>query len=262
MIFFNNLFAIFRKELESYLFSPFLYIIAGFFWLLSGFFFTFVLVNIMQNIAQLEQQGLLSEGIDVAAEFLNSYFNLIVSLLLVLLPALSMGLYTEERKRGTLELLATSPLTNWLVALGKLLGVVSVFIFLWIPIIIYQIIAFAASEPPIEPGIVLLANGGLILLATAILSLGMFISSLTEHSILSYILTFILVVSLWSMDIVSDRVGGVLSDILSYLSLFKSYTPLLKGILRTETIALFVSYIFLGIFLTTQSVEALRFQKS
>jgi len=257
MIFLNNLFAIFRKEFDSYLFSPFFYIIASFFWLVSGFFFWFILSDNIQKVAQLEQQGI-SVSLDLASEFLNDYFEVIISLLLVLLPALSMGLYTEERKRGTLELLATSPITNWLVALGKLLGVVAVFLVLWSPIIFYQIIAFSASQPPLQPSVVLLANGGLILLSTAILSLGMFISSLTEHSLLAYVLTFILVVFFWSLDLVSNNVGGVFSEILSYLSLFKSYSPFLRGVLQTETICLFLSYIILGIFLTTQSIEAFK----
>ncbi len=262
MIFLNNLFAIFQKELQSYLYSPFFYIIAAFFWLVSGFFFTYILGNLIQNVAQVEQQGILSSGIDVASEFLNAYFNVIISLFLVLLPALSMGLYTEERKRGTLELLATSPIANWLVALGKLLAVVCVFIFLWSPLMAYQAIAFSAAAPPLQPAIVLLANAGLILLSTAILSLGMFISSLTDNSLFSYILTFILVVFFWSLDVISNNVGGVFSEILSYLSLFKNYSPFLRGVLKTETLCLFMSYIVLGIFLTTQSIEALRFQKS
>ncbi len=258
MIFLNNLYAIFRKELESYLLSPFFYIIAAFFWLIAGFFFWFILNNLIQNVAQIEQQGGLTAGVDLASEFLNSYFNVIISLLLVMLPALSMGLYSEERKRGTLELLSTSPITNWLVALGKLLSVVMIFTILWLPLVIYQIIAFSASQPPIEIGVVLLANAGVFLFATAVLSLGMFISSLSEHAILAYILTFIVVVIFWSLDILSNSVGAPLSDLLSYLSLFKGYTPFLSGMLKTDTVFLFLSYILAGIFLTTQSIEALR----
>ncbi len=258
MIFLNNLYAIFRKELGSYLFSPFFYIIAVFFWLIAGFFFWFILSDLIQKVAMIEQQGGLTAGVDLASEFLNSYFNVIISLLLVILPAISMGLYTEERKRGTLELLATSPITNSLVALGKLLSVVTVFSILWIPIVIYQIIVFSASQPPMEITVVILANAGIFLFATAVLSLGMFVSSLSEHAILSYIMTFILVVMFWSLDILSNSVGSPLSYVLSYLSLFKNYAPFLKGVLQTENICLFLSYIAAGIFLTTQSIEVLR----
>lgn len=257
-----NLIAIFRKELQSYFASPFAYIIAAVFWLISGFFFGIILDSLTQEVAFLEQSGGAIGPRDVAYEFLGNFLGVMVSLLLVLLPALSMGLYSEERKRGTLELLSTSPVTNWIVAVGKLLGVLAFFITLMIPILIYETIAFSAAKPPIQVPILLLAHGGVVLLATAILSLGMFISSLTDSSILAYVLTFILALFLWVMDVIAERTGGVLNDILSHLSLFDHYNNLLKGVLDTSSIVLFASYIFLGIFLTAQSIEALRFQRS
>jgi ABC-2 type transport system permease protein len=259
---FSNLIAIFRKELQGYFSSPFSYIIAAVFWLTSGFFFGFILDDLVLKVSLAEQQGFSLPPLDVPSQFVSSFLGVMISLLFVLLPALSMGLYAEERKRGTLELLATSPITNWVVALGKLLGVVSFFVFLMIPLIIYQIIVFSASEPPIPPQVPLVANVALILLATAILSLGMFVSSLTESSIFAYILTFILVLFLGMADVIANNVGGIAGDVLSYLSLFKHYNDLLKGIFDTSSLVLFASYIFLGIFLTAQSIEALKFQRS
>jgi ABC-2 type transport system permease protein len=109
---------------------------------------------------------------------------------------------------------------------------------------------------------ILLANAGLLILAAAILSLGMFISSLTESAILAYILTFILILFLWIMDVIAGNFSGVFSEILSHLSLFDRYNDMTKGIFDTSTLVLFASYIFAGIFLTAQSIEALRFQRS
>lgn len=256
-----NIIAIFRKELQGYFLSPFFYIIAAFFWLISGVFLGFVLDNIIQSIASAEQQGM-TTSIDVAYEFMNAFLGVIASLLLVLLPALSMGLYAEERKRGTLELLATSPVTNWGVAIGKLLGVSVFFTVLLLPLVIYEIIAFSAAKPPVEVPGILVAHAGLILLAASILSLGMFISSLTDSAILSYILTFILVVFLWVIDGLAQKVGGIGEKVLSHLSLFDNYNDLVRGVFNASSIVLFVSYIILGIFLTAQSIEALRFQRS
>jgi ABC-2 type transport system permease protein len=257
-----NIIAIFRKELQSYLSSPFAYIIAAVFWFVSGFFFGFILHDILQGVALQEQTEGLTAPIDVPSEFLNSFFSFMSSLLLVVLPALSMGLYAEERKRGTLELLATSPVTNWVIALGKLLGVIAFFTILIVPIWIYEIIIFSASQPPVKLQPILLANAGLLILAAAILSLGMFISSLTESAILAYILTFVLILFLWIMDAIAGNFSGVFSEILSHLSLFDRYNDLTRGILDTSTLVLFASYIFAGIFLTAQSIETLRFQRS
>ena len=260
----SNIIAIFRKELQGYFASPLAYIIAAIFWLISGFFLVYILLGpngIIQQVAAGEQRGI-TASVDVAYEFLNAFLEIMGGLVLFILPMLSMGLYTEERKRGTIELLATSPITNWIVALGKLLGVVTFFIAMMVPLLINEAIAFSAATPPIRPAVPLLAHAGLILLAASILSLGMFISCLTESTILSAILTFALVLFLWLIDLIGDSIGGQLGAAISHLSLLKHYDNLIGGIFDTSSLVLFASYIILGLFLTAQSIDALRFQRS
>lgn len=264
MIIISNIIAIFRRELQSYFASPLAYIIAAVFWLLSGFFFISLLIGpqgIIQEIAAREQMGMELPPLDVAYIFITSFFNVMGSLILFILPVLSMGLYAEERKQGTLELLATSPLTNWSVALGKLLGVLTFFITLILPFLFYEIIAFSGANPPMNLQIPLLAHLGLILLAAAILSLGMFVSSLTNSSLIAAVLTFVLVTFLWIIDIVSDKVGGFVGKVLGNLSLLSHYNSMIQGIFDTGSILVFISYIFIGVFLTAQVIEALRFQR-
>ncbi len=265
MIIINNIIAIFRKELQSYFASPLAYIVAAVFWLLSGFFFVSLLIgsnSIIQQIATREQMGMELPPLDVAYIFINSFFGIMGSLILFILPILSMGLYAEERKQGTLELLATSPITNWSVAIGKLLGVLTFFITMILPLFIYEAIAFSAANPPVSLQVPLLAHLGLILLAAAILSLGMFISSLTSSSIIAAIISFALVTFLWIIDIITDKIGGVWAEILGHLSLLQHYNEMIEGVFSTSSLFVFISYIFLGIFLTAQSIEALRFQRS
>lgn len=265
----GNIVAIYRKELQGYFASPLAYIIAVVFWLLSGFFFVAILLGpegIIQQAAfqdlQGQQAGLPVQSVDVPYEFQRLFLGVIGSLVLFLLPILSMGLYAEERKRGTLELLATSPVTNWAVALGKLLGVLTFFITMVMPLLAYTAAAFSASNPPIQPAVPLLGYGGLILLAAAVLSLGMFMSSLTESSILAAILSFALILFLWVIDLVASSIGGPIGEALGHLSLLKHYNNLVQGVVDTSSLILFASYIILGLFLTAQSIEALRFQRS
>ncbi|NEO26966.1 MAG: ABC transporter permease, partial [Kamptonema sp. SIO4C4] len=123
MIVLANIYAIFRKELQNYFASPLAYIVAGVFWLISGSVFVFLLLSdqgILQEIATNEQSGISMSPIDVPYIFLVRFLSVIGSITSFIVPLLSMGLYAEERKSRTLELLATSPLTNWVVALGKL----------------------------------------------------------------------------------------------------------------------------------------------
>ena len=261
MILLNNLLAIFRRELSSYFTSPLAYLITTVFWLISGFFFVSILLGpegIIQQVSQREQMGIPAPPIDVVYQFIKFYFGFLGSLALFILPALSMGLYTEERKRGTLELLATSPITNWVIAVGKLLGVITFFTVMIIPILGYEIYIFNAASPPVPPAVPLLAHGALILLAAAILSLGMFISSLTDNTIFAAIITFALVLFLWVTDLIANRVTGVLGEVLEHISLISNYDILVQGILDTNSLVVFASYILLGLFLTAQSIELLR----
>lgn len=260
-----NVVAIYRRELQGYFASPFAYIIAAVFWLLSGFFFVAILLGpdgLIAQVALRDQLGITEPPIDVPYQFLSIYLGVIGSLSLFVLPILSMGLYAEERKRGTLELLATSPVTNWAVALGKLLGVLTFFITMVLPLMVYEAIALSAARPPIQPTVMLLGHAGLILLAASVLSLGMFISSLTDKTILAAVLTFGLILLLWIIDPIANSIGGSVGEAIGHFSLLKHYTNLIQGILDTSSLVLFGSYILLGLFLTAQSIETLRFQRS
>ncbi|HEY9814933.1 MAG TPA: ABC transporter permease subunit [Candidatus Obscuribacterales bacterium] len=260
----SNIIAIYRKELQSYFASPFTYVITGVFWFISGLFFAAILLGPTGVIAQVAMQDQFGGGapVDVPSQFLIVYLGVIGSLSLFILPMLSMGLYAEERKRGTLELLATSPITNWAVAVGKLLGVLTFFFTMTVPLLIYEAIAFLSADPPANPVLLLVAHGGLLLLAAAVLSLGMFVSSLTDSTILSAVLTFGLMLMLWVTDLIASGVQGPVGEAIAHLSLLTSYGNLIQGIVETSDLVLFASYIVLGIFLTAQSIELLRYQRS
>ncbi len=265
LIVISNIIAIYRKELQGYFASPLAYAITGIFWLLGGYFLVAILLGpdgIIQQIATRDQLGITEPPVDAPYEFLKAYLGIMGSLSLFLLPMLSMNLYAEERKRGTLELLATSPITNWAVATGKLLAVLTFYISMVLPLLGLEAIAINAAEPPISPVLLLLGHGGLILLAAAVLSLGMFVSSLTDSAILSAILTFALVLFLWVIDVVANNVSGVLAEALKHLSMLTHYTNIIQGLVDTSSIIMLLSYVVLGVFLTAQSIDALRFQRS
>lgn len=261
----NNIMAIYRKELQGYFTLPLAYVIAGVFWLLAGYFLIALLLGgegIIQQLATRDQLGITKPPIDAAYEFLKSYLSVMGSLSLFILPMLSMGLYTEERKRGTLELLATSPITNWAVAIGKLAGVLTFYVTMILPIVLIETMVISSTNPPVSPQLLILGNVGLILLAGGILSLGMFVSSLTDSTVLAAILTFALVLFLWIIDVLANAIGGHIGAGLQHLSLLNNYQNMIKGVLDTSSFIIFFSYMILGVFLTAQSVDALRFQRS
>lgn len=262
----GNWFAIYKRELQSYFKSPLAYVVAGAFWLISGIFFVFVLGGVVEQAAALDfQRQQMGEGVpgfDAPYALLQSFLGVMASLVLVLMPMLSMGLYAEERKRGTLELLATSPVTNWSVALGKLGAAVTFFVGMLLPIMAYEAVILSSASPGLAPTIFLLGHLGLVLLASAILSLGMFVSSLTSSTIVAAILTFGLVLLLWIVDALGSNAGGAVAAIATHLSMIRHYNLLLQGVVDTGSLAMLTSYIFLGIFLTAQSIETFRYQRS
>lgn len=265
----KNILAIYQRELQNYFTSPLSYLIAAAFWFLGGFFLVAILLGPQGIIAQAAmadqsaQMGMAPPApFDVAYEFNRAYVGLLGSLSMFILPMLSMGLYTDERKQGTLELLATSPIPNWAVALGKLLAVVTFYVGMILPLMISQSVALGAASPATGSGVFLLSHLGLVLMAASILALGMFVSSLTDSTVLAAIMTFALILVLWLVDAIAQALPGALGDAVRHLSMLRHFTDFTEGIFDTSGLVLFLSFIGLGLYLTAQSVEALRFQRS
>ncbi len=261
----RNILAIYQRELQSYFYSPFAYVIAGLFWLLAGVFFLVIVTTVSQQAAQFDmsqqQFGMPPQPVDVPLIILQGFLGILGSISQVIMPMLSMGLYTDERKRGTLELLATSPITNWAVAVGKWAAVLTFYLTLILPLIFYQLLTLSGANPPMSLATLLIGHAGLVLLAAVILSLGMFISSLTDNTIIAAIMTFGLLLLLWIFDLIAKSVGGDLGPILTYLSPVEHFNSFTQGVVKTSSLVLFGSYIFLGIYLTAQSIDSFRFQR-
>jgi ABC-2 type transport system permease protein len=192
----GNIIAIYRRELQSYFASPLAYAIAGIFWLLSGFFFVIILLGpegiiqqVVRNDLQGQQMGLpfrlwMFLRIPAGVFELARVFSIVHTADSVD-GALCGG--TQARYFGATRHVASDQLGG---AVGKLLGVLTFFTTMVLPLLAYEAIALSAASPPVQPAIPLLGHLGLILLAGAVLSLGMFISSLTDSTILAAVLTF------------------------------------------------------------------------
>jgi ABC-2 type transport system permease protein len=263
----GNLFAIYKREIQNYFLSPFAYVIAGIFWLVAGIVLITTVADLQQFAAQrdlaIQSQGMGSlPPFDAPMELQKSFLGALGSVILVIMPMLSMGLYAEERRRGTLELLATSPIANWAVALGKLLAAITFVFGMILPVMVCEALILSSSNPGASPAVFFLGHFGLLLMAAAMLSIGMFISSMTSSTLLAAILSFCVVLLLWIVDAIGKAVGGVVGPVLNQFSLLQHYLNLVQGIVDTSGLLMFATYIFLGIFLTALSVETFRFQRS
>jgi len=178
-----------------------------------------------------------------------------------MLPMITMATFADEKRRGTIELLLTSPITNLQVILGKFLAALAFFCIMLVPTLLYQIFILLYSSPRMGTGPILSGYLGLLLLGGSLISLGIFISTLTENQIVASSVTFGAFLILWVIDLSARSGGTTLQEILGYLSILNHFEDFSKGVIDTSSVVVYSSFIFLGLFLTFRSVESLRWRQ-
>jgi ABC-2 type transport system permease protein len=260
----KNILAIYRKEMGHYFVSPIAYIFIGIFLILTAFFFNFFLQAVIQQSLSMEMEGMrfgMAQNIDVPSEVMRAFFGLLSTLVLFITPILTMGVYAEERKRGTMELLMTSPLSELDIVLGKFFASLTLYALMLLPTLSYLVFMYVRSEP-IPPWRVLVAGyGGILLLGAALLALGTFISSLTENQIIAAVLTFAAFLLIWVLDI-GHNASGTLASVLTYLSVIRHYEDFTRGVVDTSALVYYLSFTFLFVFLTVRSMDSMRWRRA
>jgi ABC-2 type transport system permease protein len=257
--------AIYRKEMGHYFVSPIAYMVAGVFLVITGFFFYQFVVIFMENALQASMESMRygrAPEIDVPGLVIRNFFGLLGTVILFVAPMLTMGNYTEEKKRGTMELLMTSPLRELDIVLGKFLATLSLFALMLLPTALYQAVLFLSSEPRPPWRLILAGYLGVLLLGGVLIALGGFISSLTENQIVASMLTFGLFLILWVIDIGARGSSSAMGEVLQYVSILRHYEAFTRGVMDTSGLVFFASMIVLGLFLTHRSVDALRWRRA
>jgi ABC-2 type transport system permease protein len=260
----RGMYAIYRKDLEHYFISPVAYIVVGVFLLLTGYFFVTILGGVIKYAFENMMQGMRfggSQPIDVTGLVLRNFFGLLGTLMLFILPLLSMGMYAEERKRGTMELLMTSPVTDLQIVLGKFLASVTMFAIMLLPTAGYQVYMYTHSDPRAPWKLLLACYIGALLLGSVVLAIGGFISSLTENQLISAVLTYGAVILLWVIG-GGQSEGSTIGQVMQYLSVLQHYDDFVRGVIDTSGLIFFASMIVLGIFLTVRSIDSMRWRRA
>ncbi|MGE0448225.1 MAG: ABC transporter permease subunit [Vicinamibacterales bacterium] len=253
----NNVLAIAHKELRSYFASPIAYVVIGLFALLYGYFYAVMLqyfVRAGMNMTPMMGQ----QALNINQDMLRPVLQNVTVLLLFVLPAMTMRTYSEERRSGTIELLLTSPVTDWQVVLGKYLGAMTLYLVMLSVTLIHLAVLFVYGSPEVKP--LFAAYLGLLLLGGTFLSVGLFISTLTTNQIVSYIVTFSVFLLLWVINWFGSFSSGMLADFTSYLSIVEHFDDFSKGVIDTTHIIYYLSMITFGLFLTAKSVDSERWR--
>jgi len=258
----KSILVIAERELKTYFISPIAYVVLTIFTFLSGFVFYFfvrAMVNSVASRAMMSAQtGRPPDPIDMPGLVVQSMFGFLSFVLLLLLPMITMALFSEEKKRGTMELLLTAPVTDLQVVLGKFLAASTFYLILLSTTLVEIAILFVYSQPAKGP--ILSALLGIVLYGLAIIAIGMFISTLTDSQVISVILTFGVLMVLWLIDALARSASATTKAILSYLSILEHTNDFLQGVVSTSHVIFYLSFIALGIFLTYRSLDSLRWR--
>jgi ABC-2 type transport system permease protein len=254
----KNIWTITKKEIRTYFTSPIAFAVMAVFLVLTGFFFYSIIWWFNSQSIQMSQNPYYYQQININQMVFAPLFNNISIILLLMLPLLSMRLFSEEKKIGTEELLYTSPVSVVQIILGKFLAALAVLacmlLLTWIP----AIFTFFFGNP--EPAPILTGYLGLFLMGGAFLAIGIFFSSLTENQIVSAILTFGALLLFWILNWASASAAGFWKDVLNYLSFFQHFDDMARGILDTTDLVYYLSFVFFGLFLTHSVIQSRRWR--
>ena len=252
-----NTWTIAKKELNSYFRSPIAYGVMAFFALIAGYFFYVAVVYFVRRGIESSMMGQ-SFPMDVNEFVIRPVFSNISVIGLFLIPMITMRLFAEEKRTGTIELLLTSPISDLSIILGKWLGGMMLYGAMLLLSAFSMVLLFAYGQPDWHP--IAIGYLGLLLQGGAILALGTFISNCTKNQIVAGVAGFAVALLLWVIDWVSSFETSITAKVLSYLSVLQHFDSFGKGVLDTKDIVYYVSVIFVGLFLTARSMESLRWR--
>ena len=257
--------AIAKRELQSYFVSPIAYAALTGFALLSGYFYNSMVVYYVRQATladrELEVLGRSAYQLDVPTVILDNFFrNEGGFVLLLVLPLLTMGLLTDERRKGTLELLLTSPVRPLELTFGKFAGAFVLVMMMFALTLPY--FYFLAQGGDWEPGVVLAGYTGLLLLAATQIAIGLFISSLCENMLVSAFSTYGVLVALNFIDTSASLGQSIWVDFIQFLSFNTHLADFASGVIALDDITYFAGFLVLALFLTQRSIESIRFKRS
>lgn len=228
------------KEIQTYFTSPMGYIVALVFLSITGFFFV---LSISDAFSEASVDGYISPSAFV---------------LVLLAPAMTMRLFAEEQKLGTLELLLTSPVRDWELVLGKFLASLSFFMVTLALTLFYVFLLYYFGSPDFGP--IWSSYLGLILYGAACLSVGLLASSITNNQIVAMVVGFGVLLILSVIDQASSLVGGTTSTVLEEMGLVTHLTDFTRGVVDTSHIVYYLTVTAVFLFLAVRSLESRRWR--
>ena len=231
------MFAIFKRELRAYFTSPLGYVFLAIFYAFSGLFFYIF-------------------ALSVGSTDISSVFLMMFMVLMIFVPLLTMRLLSEDKKQKTDQLTLTAPVSLLSIVMGKFLAAYAIFA---IGVAVMPVYGFVMSTFATVSWLPIWGNTvGLLLLGGIFVSIGLFVSSLTENQMIAAIGFFINLMILLMNTLTSALPSGFFRDVLSSISVYSRYSQITNGIFSLSSLIFFISVIFIFLFLTVRVLEKRR----
>jgi len=253
----RNIWIICQKELRSYFVSPIAYILIIIYATLFGFFFWSMVGAFVYYSMESQMCGEMY-FMNVNEQIVRQLLGNINVINLLLIPLMTMRLFAEEKRNGTIELLATSPVRDGEVIFGKWLASVILYTAMLLFTGLNFVFLFKYGNPDWKPMAVSFL--GVLLQAAALLAIGIFISTLTKNQIIAGTVTFGVCLLIFVLGWVGEYQFSTWAQVATYLSTTTHMQSFLKGVIDTKDAVYYVSAIFLGLFLTARSLESSRWR--
>ncbi len=256
--------AIFEREIKSYFVSPIAYVVIALFIAIAGIFFYLILSSFVERCFQVDmyaqQWGQMSPPMNLHEWVTRPFFGNVATVALMILPLMTMKLYAEEKKTGTIELLQTSPITTVQTLIGKYAASVALYLVILILTFVYMLFLFAYGKP--ELGQVFSNYLGIFLIGSSYLAVGLLFSTFTDNQIVAAVSTIAVILVFWAIGWISTFLNPELGKILSQFSLIEHLDDFEKGIIDLKNIIYYLSFIFMCLFLSYASIESARWRGS
>jgi ABC-2 type transport system permease protein len=260
----RNVAAIVQKEWHHYFGSPIAWVALAMWALLFGLFFNFGLTYFLEMSMRVAQQGMQYGGgamkLSLNDHLIRPVIQNMAVVALFVLPMLTMRLFAEEKRQGTIELLATSPITNLQVVMGKFLAAAGLFVLMILASLVNVALIWTYASNPPEWKPVLTGALALLLVGLSFIALGLFLSTLTRNQIIAGILGFGLALVFWIFAWFDQPMASSWEKVLAYLGVTTHMEDMAKGVLDLKDVVFYLSVVVFGIFLAHQSVESQRWR--
>jgi ABC-2 type transport system permease protein len=253
----RNIWTICRRELYSYFVSPVAWVVLAIFAVLSGVFTALFATGFIRYAMQAQMQG--GGGpMNVNEQVIVPLLSNVSVISIFFVPLIGMRLFAEEKRQGTFELLATSPATDSQIVIGKWLASVVLYGAMLLVLLLNCAFFFIYGNPDWKP----FATGflGLLLQGSCLLAFMAFVSSTTKNQIVAGAAGFGLALVLWVLNSVTSFGTSDILQVLGYISILGHYESFSRGVLDSKDVIYYCSMIFLGLFLTTRSLESVRWR--